>query len=180
MPRGEKPVHKQAIAEVTRLFERFAKILASVIEAQVSSAIAVTISEFHRPLARPPAVEPAEDSPRWRTRRRRRRAKPAALVASKPRHRRHRKVVPNRRVEKHAPVVEQVAVGQTVPMPDVAQVPTTEAKTEHTLAPVIPSQVKPEHSTDPATRIKHAFRPGKVATVVDEEESARAPATEQT
>jgi len=180
MPRVQHPAPGKAVAEIARLFERFATELVSMIEAKVSSALTSVIAEFHRPVARPPAVEPAEIAPRRRTRRHRRQVKPAVLVASKPRHRRPRKVIPNRRVEKRVPVVEQVAVRQAEPMPEVAQVPTTEAKTEHTLAPVIPSQVKPEHSKDPATRIKHAFKPKNLPVADEEEPRAESPTTDTT
>jgi len=59
MPRGKKPAPGKAFASTAHPFERFTTDLASMIEAQVSSAVAAAVAEFQKPVALPPAAEPA-------------------------------------------------------------------------------------------------------------------------
>jgi len=158
-------------------FSRFAKALAATIAERVAEALAAAVAEFRQRHVGVPEAETVEERVPRRRRKRKTVYAEKPMSAPKPRSRRPHKVVPNRRVEERVPVVEaRVAVAQAEPTTEVTQVPITGTEPEDTPAPAIPPPVKPEHSKDPATRIKHAFRPRNLP-VADEEEPPAEPST---
>ena len=176
---------KSAVTHVSQIFDKFVSSLSTTIREKVSEAVAKATADFISAKIGSPIAETAETPPRRKYRRRRaKKIKVVAAPAPAKTGRAKRGPASGKKTvrlskngvrlgrppkQKAAPAVKTVAVKKPAPFP--APIAKKKVKKIHRARKAKASpllNVKPKHSKDPAVRVRHSFKPGKMLLNIDD------------